>query len=140
MNVSRHVNNLRRAAGVAVSGTNGRYEVITNTDELTKAFLQSKSDLAYSLKKERTRDRYVANRTGLEKAIADVVNRELQGAASDLSQYTAAELVDNINAAFGLTSGNRNKTNSFETAIGRTFGKAIIELPLNLLDDIFNDE
>ena len=53
MNVSRHVNNLRRAAGVAVSGTNGRYEVITNTDELTKAFLQSKSDLAYSLKKSR---------------------------------------------------------------------------------------
>ena len=139
--MNRHINNLRRAAGLGtISNSNNRYEYITNTDELTRAFMESKADLAYSLRKEAKRDRYILNKAALQEDISKTVTKTLLDNIDLLTQYAAAGIVSEVNAALGGTAaGTKNNRNSLASMLGNKIGKAIVEIPFKFMDEIWND-
>jgi hypothetical protein len=140
MNNKIHINNLKRAAGAQAKETYSRYEYIIKSDDLTRAFLESKADLKYALKKERTRDRYVANKKGLENAINDSVVNGMMAAADELADFTALEVVNAINGLLGTQIKGAKNSNSFEVMFGKKLGKALGELPFDLLDTFFDND
>lgn len=135
-----HTNNLRRAAGLGtISGGGGKYQYITDTDELTKAYMQSKADLNYALRKEVKRDRYILNRQALQQSIVDTVIQVLMQNLDILADMVAADVVYNVNAAFGNAAGAARKNSSLTDMLGKQLGRALAEAPFKLLDEIMND-
>lgn len=91
--ISRHQNNLSNITGNDVSR---RYSYILTGNDLLNAYLNSKKDLNYALRKEVKRDRFVLNSKGLQKELEELCRKALDSASQGFSQVIAADTVNEV--------------------------------------------
>lgn len=110
--MDNHLRNLSRQVGGDVTD---KYRFITSSDELYKAFRESKADLHYALKKETQRDRYIiTNSEALEQAIVQACGQALQDASEPLAHYLEGLAYD----VFSCFATGENKP---YTSLSKTF-------------------
>lgn len=113
-----------------------KYSFITSSDELYQSFMQSRQDLAYSLRKEVKRDRYISNAQGIKKDISEFIDKTLtqyeqqlvNTVATDIAA-TAESMLDN--AVMGTTV--KGGTSNIGAAMGKILGTAISEGIIDIL-------
>lgn len=103
-----HIGNINRVAGN--SGTGSRYEFIMSQDDLMRAYFQSHRDLAYNLRKEVKRDRFVLNSAGLEKELKRICDDAIQKASKELAELVAADARNEVERQLGAALGGRPAT------------------------------
>ena len=91
--MSRHQNKLSNITGNDVSR---RYSYILTGNDLLNAYLNSKKDLNYALRKEVKRDRFVLNSKGLQKELEELCKKALDSASQGFSQVIAADTVNEV--------------------------------------------
>lgn len=136
--MQNHIGNLHRAVGTDGSG---KYSYILSSNDLLKSYYNSKKDLAYSLRKEVKRDRYIYNADGLQKDIADMVNEEIQKAEKEFVDMVSTDIVNavyaQINGAVSAVNGKGStKVNTSKAA--STFGKVLARGLISGLSKIFS--
>ena len=92
------------------------------------------------MRKEAKRDRYILNKAALQEDISKTVTKTLLDNIDLLTQYAAAGIVSEVNAALGgAVAGTKNNRNSLASMLGNKIGKAIVEIPFKFMDEIWND-
>ena len=104
--VRNHIGNINRAAGN--SGTGSRYEFIMSQDDLMNAYFQSHRDLAYSLRKEVKRDRFVLNSAGLQKELKRICDDAIQKASKQLAELVAADARTEVERQIGAALSGKS--------------------------------
>ena len=128
--VNNHMRNIRIASGV--------YEYTNTTEELYNAMIRTRADLNYSLRKEVKRDRYVANKRGLEESIIKAVNQVLEKELDNFGTLVAEDVSNKVYSTIGGATGGMKS--SFSMDIGKTIGRALGQAPFKILDEIMKDE
>lgn len=115
-----------------------KYEYILNHESLINAYLQSRADLDYRLKKEVKRDRYIENKAALQKELTAAIEAALRSGSKNISAIIAQDIHDAVEAAFmGAASGTAPNRSSFD--LGSMIGRALGQMPFKLLDEIHKD-
>ena len=139
--MKRHIGNINKSAGTT-SGT--RYEFILSQDDLLRAYFESHKDLAYNLRKEVKRDRFVLNSAAMQQEINKICGKAIQGASKELAELVAAdartEIEKQICAAFGSSNpaakrSNKNSTSALSNAIVGGLASGLG----SILNDMFYD-
>ena len=128
-NYKRQVNN----------GKNDKYLYLTSTTDIYEAFMQQHQDLNYALNKERSRDRFVANRKGLENAIVQTINKVLLSEMDEIADIISQDVIYKVQNAFGGVGGTKVNKNSFSSKLGKMLGKALADIPFKLWEEIDKD-
>lgn len=141
-----HIGNINRVAGN--SGTGSRYEFIMSQDDLMNAYFQSHRDLAYNLRKEVKRDRFVLNSAGLEKELKRICDDAIQKASKQLAELVAADARNEVERQIGAALSGKSaatasnnisrsqKTSALSDAIVGGFMSGIG----GILSDMFDSE
>ena len=128
-NYKRQVNN----------GKNDKYLYLTSTTDIYEKFMQQHHDMNYALKKERSRDRFVANRKGLENAIVQTINKVLLSEMDEIADIISQDVIYKVQNAFGGVGGTKVNKNSFSSKLGKMLGKALADIPFKLWEEIDKD-
>lgn len=115
-----------------------KYSFITSSDELYQSFMQSRQDLAYSLRKEVKRDRYISNAQGIKKEISEFIDKTLTQYEQQLINTVSADIAATAesmldNAVMGTTVKGGNGTSNIGAAMGKILGTAISEGIIDML-------
>lgn len=138
--IDNHLRNMSVLAGHPVT----KYEYMMSMDDVARAYMQSKQDLNYALRKEVKRDRFVANTQGLQKHITETIAKILCSISDDISDYIAKDAENKIsNMITGLNNGktrvisNNKKVslNKLASMIGKALGSSLVKL----FDDVISD-
>ena len=137
--LDNHMKNLSIIAGHPVT----RYEYLMNTDDLTKAYMQSHSDLSYALRKEVKRDRFVANTEGLqkyiEKSIEQILNKVAKDIEAEITREVERQVLNTFSQMGAKVSGGNSSIKSSSFDIGAMLGRALGTSLVNLFDEISSD-
>lgn len=133
------INKYRRGLGKSPIISNGnKYQYILDHETLIDAYLRSRADLDYRLKKEVKRDRFVENKAALQEELTAAIEQALRAGSKEISEVVAQDIHNAIEAAFaGSTSGSAAKGSKFD--LGSMIGRALGSLPTTLLDQIYDD-
>lgn len=121
----------------------GKYFIVTDTSSLEYQLYLSHQDLNYSLKKEVSRDRFVANSPGLEKAIEEVVNNSMMECERELVNLVSTDIINEVQAGIASLNGtygnmtiHTSQTSSAASKFGRMLGNKITKGVTDLVNDI----
>ena len=144
--MKNHIGNLKRTAGQNPSGN--RYEYILSQDDLMRAYFESRRDLAYNLRKEVKRDRFILNSAGLEKELKKICDDAIQKASKQLAELVAADARNEVERQIGAALSGKSaatasnnisrsqKTSALSDAIVGGFMSGIG----GILSDMFDSE
>lgn len=133
-----HIGQLQRAAGG--EGTGGRYEYILSQDELMNAYMQSRKDLTYALRKEAKRDRFVMNSAGLQKEINKICAEAIDEASKQMAAMVEQDARNAIERAMASIGGTpAPAANSRSTNTGALLGKSLANGLMKGLGGILDD-
>lgn len=144
--MQRHIGNIQRAAGNKSGGSEYRYEYILSQDDLMKSYFESHKDLAYALRKEVKRDRYIMNADGLKKDIDRICKEAINAASKELAAMIAhdiqKEVTMQLNGAIqGRTAGAAaSKTSSFTMDLSKSLVGGLVSGVRSIFDDMLNSE
>lgn len=118
--MAHHQRNIKKQLGQSGNGSI-RYEYIISRDELIDSYIHRLDDLGYPLRVEPKRDRYVFNKSALEKVLIEASTKALNEIQDDIVKFvneevsqmieeSAYEIFDSINS-LGSTTTNYKKKN-----------------------------
>ena len=139
--MKRHIGNIKRAAGE--QNTRGRYEYILSQDDLMRAYFESKKDLAYNLRKEVKRDRFILNSAAMQEEINKICGNAIQKAGKELAELVAVdartEIEKQIAAAFGGSTAAKGSNKSSTSALSNAIVGGLTSGLGSILNDMFYD-
>lgn len=118
-------------------GSGSKYEYVTTSDQLTKAYIDSRKDLNDWVMKQIKRDRYLVNRAALQKSIQDTVIQTMLEGSGKVAEAAAQDLVNRVHAALG--DGSAPKGTNFSVQLGEALGRGLGQAPFQLLDEIMKE-
>lgn len=134
--MKRHLNNLKRSAGI-------EYKAVITPEDLTRAWMESRKDLPYALRKEVKRDRFVLNTEGMQKDLEKALQKALTTAAKDLDKLADAVIQDITSSLNSLTVINnqfvpKKAPGKFNMAaeIGRILGTVLAKSTTMIFEDM----
>ena len=93
--MKQHLGNISRQVGRDVAK---KYNYILSQEELERSYWESMHDLAYELKKEVSRDRYVFNAKGMEKEINRICQEAIAAASKEMAEMVAEDVAEEVAA------------------------------------------
>lgn len=138
-----HIGQLQRAAGG--KGTGSRYEYILSQDELMNAYMQSRKDLNYALRKEAKRDRFVMNSAGVQKEMNKICNTAIQEASKQMAAMIEQDARNAIERAMCSISGTpapaaNSRNNNTGALLGRSLANGLMKGIGGILDDMMSSD
>ena len=136
--MQNHIGNLHRAVGTDGSG---KYSYILSSNDLLKSYYNSKKDLAYSLRKEVKRDRYIYNAEGLQKDIFNLVNDVLQDVEKPLANMIAFDIINAVNTSVGAAAAKgTSRFDKVTATFSKAFARGVIGGLTKIIDSMFDTE
>ena len=143
--MERHIDNLRRSAGLTSNGSYYRYDYIVDQSQLVSAFLRSRNNLGYPLRMQARYkdDRFIYTGDALEKDIAVAVAEAMKKAEGQLREAIIQDVIPDlertlnsitvVNNQFKIPThtmkSNSNKfADKFVKMLGRELVKSIFAL------------
>ena len=81
--MAQHHRNIKKQLGQSGNGSI-KYEYIVSREELIDSYIHRLDDLGYPLRVEPKRDRYVLNKSSLEKALSEASTKALNEIQADI--------------------------------------------------------
>ena len=138
--MKRHHDNLKRSLG-----KNGiEYKYILTQDDLTRAWMESRKDLAYALRKEVKRDRYVLNTEGLQKDLEKALVKAIDEAYEQLRELVEKGLIPDIERTLNMITVKDNQfvapklaksKSSWASRFGAMLGRAIAKTTVKMFEE-----
>ena len=135
--MDRHIRNMRVMAGKPA--TSGKYDFVISSNDIVKRYYESKKDLMYSLKKEVSRDRFVANSEGLQKTIIQTVSEVLEQEMDEIAEVISQDVIYRVETAFnggGNANNIKSMKKSYMSRLGAMLGRALAKIPFNIMKEL----
>ena len=81
--MAHHIRSIKKQLGQSGNGS-VKYEYIVSREELIDSYIHRLDDLGYPLRVEPKRDRYVVNKSALEKVLIEASTKALNGIQDDI--------------------------------------------------------
>lgn len=110
---------------------NNIYENVFSPSDLYTKYMKCQKDLAYNLRKEVKRDRFVANYSGLQKHITDFIIEILNDMSTELTDTFSKDLENQL---INILSGNKpvktpsRSTRNIGVLIGKRLGASLAKI------------
>lgn len=146
--MSRHISNMSKLSGG--NGENARYNYIINTDDLITELGRMHNDLSYDLAIDsRYKRAIIYNKSGLEKAIYEAVNKCVIDALEEMGRSVANDVVNDIvyqmNGLIQLSNntivlGKGSASYSSLERFAKMLVKGVVKEVGKIIDDTINGE
>lgn len=128
--IKQHRDNLLKSVGLTEINA-GRYEYIVSYEQLNDWLIKQNNDLAYPLRKEVKRDRYILNGIGYERAMQETTKVIMDEITNGVIEWLKSDVIPMIEWEIvnlgSVNSSNRKSNTDWAYKLGSKVGKAIAD-------------